>query len=308
MSAANQPMLYVENSLGGDISVADLEKYTEVHRIEVGGEIDDIVADPKRRHLLLSRKHPTDVVAVSPDTGEIVWSIDMPGIPHHVQLSADGDRLFVPVFEGDFVEVIDLDDPSVVARVPVGAGPHGTRLSADGRTLYVGTVFANQLTLIDVDSLTPRKHIPFEEAVRPFATPDDKTMYVQLSKLHGFVAVDLQTGEQLAHVDLPALEPGTPMAAHDTYDHGLAVTPDGRFLYAVSTVGNYAAVYTVPDLEMVTVVPLGAEPNWIEFTLDGTRAIISNRADDTISIVSVEDHSEVARFGVGRFPQRMAEL
>jgi YVTN family beta-propeller protein len=61
----------------------------------------------------------------------------------------------------------------------------------------------------------------------------------------------------------------------------------------------------MPDLKLLGTVPVGREPNWVVFSNDSRYAYVSNRRDDTISVVSLADRREVTRIKAGEFPQRM---
>jgi YVTN family beta-propeller protein len=183
------------------------------------------------------------------------------------------------------------------------------KLSPDGKRLYVGSMFWDMLLVIDLKTGRPVKSVAFADAVRPFAfTRDEKRMYVQLSRLHGFEVVDLGRAKVVRRVDLPALPPGTklPQVFPNTYNHGLALTPDEKLLFAAGSAGDYVCVYTQPGLELVKTIPVGKDPNWIVFTKDGRLAFVSNRGSDTVSVIAVDGLREVKQIPVGKYPQRMA--
>ena len=93
--------------------------------------------------------------------------------------------------------------------------------------------------------------------------------------------------------------------SHWVVNHGIGVTPDGKYLVANASLSGFTAIYSLPKLELVGTVPVGAEPNWVVFSRDGRFAYVSNRGDNTISVISVAERKEVARIRVGEFPQRM---
>ena len=72
-----------------------------------------------------------------------------------------------------------------------------------------------------------------------------------------------------------------------TVNHGMNITSDDRLLFAAGSAGDYLCVYELPNLKLVAQIPTGKEPNWIVFSKDEALAFVSNRADDTISFVSV---------------------
>jgi YVTN family beta-propeller protein len=132
-------------------------------------------------------------------------------------------------------------------------------------------------------------------------------MYVQLSRLHGFEVVDLSKGKVLRRVELPALPAGTklPEFFPNTYNHGLALSPDEKLLFAAGSAGNYVCVFRQPELELQKTIPVGKDPNWIVFSRDGRRAFVSNRGSDSVSVIAVDELREIKQIPVGKYPQRM---
>jgi YVTN family beta-propeller protein len=312
--------LYVENTDSGDISIISPSRMQVVSTIKIGTFLDDVTASKDGRILYANRVesmgHPFskragesgEVIAISTETEQILWRTPVHGWPNHLALSADDRRLYVPLYDRMWIEVVDTEKHEVVDRIPAAMGSHGMRLSPDGRRLYVGSMFMDVLLVIDLETKRPVKRIPFKDAVRPFTfTRDETRLYVQLSRLHGFQVVDLKTGKIIRQVDLPTLPEGTELPAFypHTYNHGLALTPDEKYLLAAGSAGNYVCVYSQPDLSLVKTIPVGKEPNWIVLTRDGRQAFVSNRVSNTVSVISMDEFKEVKQIAVGKYPQRM---
>jgi YVTN family beta-propeller protein len=169
---------------------------------------------------------------------------------------------------------------------------------------------ANQIAVIDAATNTVKKIVHMPEGVRPFqVSPDEKFLYAQLSKLHGFAVLDLTRDTVIKTVELPTL--GKPVPApslkvsHWVVNHGLGITNDGRYMLANASLSGFTAIYSLPDLKLVGTVAVGREPNWVVFSKDGAYAYVSSRRENTISVISIADCKEVARIKVGEFPQRM---
>jgi YVTN family beta-propeller protein len=195
-----------------------------------------------------------------------------------------------------------------VKKVPASYGSHVTQLSPDGTKIFVGSMFGDDVTIYDVATQKPVGHIPFASGVRPFAiTADQTTMYVQRSRLHGFDVVDIASQKVLRTVDLPALPPGTklPQFLPHTVDHGIALSHDGKLLLANGSIANYVVAYSVPDLTLKAIIPVGKDPNWIAFSRDDKTAFISDRGSDELSVISIPDLKEIKRLKTGGYPQRI---
>ncbi len=312
--------VYVGNTDSGDLSVISVPRLEVVGTVKIGKYPDDVTASRDGKVVYANRVesmgHPLskhagesgEIVAISGETGQELWRTKIEGWPQHLALSADGHRLYVPLYDRMWIDVLDTDKHAVVGRLPAALGSHGMKLSPDGRRLYVGSMFMDVLLVIDLKTGLPAKRIPFKDAVRPFAfTRDEKWMYVQLSRLHGFEVVDLEKGKVVRRVNLPDLPAGTKLPEYfpNTYNHGLAMTPDEKLLFASGSVGNYVCVYSRPDLQLQTTIPVGKDPNWIVFSRDGRRAFVSNRGSDTVSVIDVGELREIKQIPVGKYPQRM---
>jgi DNA-binding beta-propeller fold protein YncE len=305
--------LYVANTLGGDLSIVEIPSHRVVGTIPasvVGNSPDDVISSRDGGVLYISRLDTKDVIAVSTATERVLWRAEVGGVPNHLTLSRDERFLFVPLYDKGQLAVVDTRSHQVVARPEVGKGAHGTLLGPHGRSVYVGMMEANQVAVVDAQSHVVQRTIPLPEGVRPFQVDrDETTLYAQLSKLHGFAVVDLKSGRVARTVELPTLGQPVPRAtlekSHYVMNHGLGITPDGKRLVANASLMGFVALYALPDLKLLGTIPVGREPNWVAFSRDGRFAYVSNRRDNTVSVISIAEAREVTRVAAGEFPQRM---
>lgn len=330
-------LLYVGNNHGGTISVIEVPSFEVVGEFSAipdlaerttfpDGYVDDIVVSPDGRTLYASRSALGDVAAFSTATEQLLWRIPIPGTPDHFALSADGRRLYLSVISRPFGLVIDTEQRELVAWWETGFSPHGMFLSPDQKRVYTGCIRCDQLTIAAIDQYVPAaadgpewsglaglrqlevlRTIQFDNGVRPFViTPDERQLFVQLSKLHGFVVVDLESGRQTKTIHLP-VPPGVTAQEADphTAHHGMALLPDGKRLCVAGTMADYVAILSVPDLELLGTVPVGHEPSWVIPSLDGRFCYASARKGNSVSVVSVAERRELKRIPVGEYPQRM---
>jgi YVTN family beta-propeller protein len=133
-------------------------------------------------------------------------------------------------------------------------------------------------------------------------------MYVALTKLHGFVVVDIPTGKVVRKVEMPAKHPEPhPMKLESagTYTHGLGLTPDEKELWVTSLLDDAIYVYDLKADKIIAGPATGDEPNWVTFSADGRYCIVTNGGDDSVSVYSRKTHQEVARIPVGTAPKRL---
>ena len=86
--------------------------------------------------------------------------------------------------------------------------------------------------------------------------------------------------------------------------HGLAITPDGKMLWATSKYYEYVAAYSLPDLKLLKVVKVGSHPDWLAITPDGKGLYVAVAGDDKTVVVDNKSMKVVATIAVGSVPKR----
>jgi len=167
-----------------------------------------------------------------------------------------------------------------------------------------------KLTAINIRTEKPEFEIPVGGVPRPLAieaAPDHSParLFVQLSRLHGFVVVDFATRRVLNRVLLPDAPADAKPLIPETFSHGLGITPDGKSLWVASLLDNSVSVYALPELKHVSTVPVGNAPDWLTFTPDGRRCYVSNAGADSVSVIDIASRHELTRIPVGKVPKRI---
>jgi YVTN family beta-propeller protein len=219
--------------------------------------------------------------------------------------------------------VLNAGDGSIEAWWPATIGNHATEISADGKRLYAGNMVTDAIYVYDTATGKVTMSMDVGESVRPIVLDEPRGLiYYQLSRLHGFEVRRLADGSFVRRVELPALETSIPASGSNlserlanlegagawpyTYNHGLAMTKDGRHLVAVATVANYVAIYSLPDFTLKGTVPVGGSPNWVVCDPEGRFAYVSNPKDNSVSVIDIAAVREAARIPVGKGPKRVA--
>ncbi|MEM9360477.1 MAG: YncE family protein [Pseudomonadota bacterium] len=338
-AADANPMLYVSHFSSDDITVIDAKTYEAIETFSVAesfrssaisgdvsetrarvANIDDIVGSPDGNILYVNRVIESghklgwpvsgEIVAIDTKTKKALWSLEIDeGWPHHISLSSDGRYLYAPLFDKPYVIVIDTRNGTLERMIDLFWGGHGSRLSKDDESLYIGSIFTSSLYVVGAETGTIQKIIPFEDGVRPFAFDSaQKTLYAQLSRLHGFAVADLEAGKVKKTVELPGLPQdfeGPEFFPHNV-NHGLELSPNEEFLVAAGTAVNKAFLYSHPELELLGEVNIGSDANWVTFSPDSSVVFISNRGDNTVSVITLDTFEEIVRLpSGGERPGRM---
>jgi len=298
---------------------------------ELAGEghdqlVDDVRVSPDGRTMYVSRPSLGDVAAIDLPTRRVLWRTQVDGFrSDHMALSPDGRRLMVSATTANVVDAIDTATGTITGSFPTGDFPHENEYSEDGTKLYNGTIGRvvapddpaldaakgnRWFSIVDAATLQVEKVIDFKQGVRPFVVmPDGRTMYVQLSFLHGLVEYDLQEERALRTLHLPLSDEARAMRREDypldSAHHGLAVNARGTKLCDAATVSDYAAIIDRSSLRVEGIVPTGDKPYWATASTDGRYCFLANSDSDDVSVVSFGKAKEVARVPVGDHPQRM---
>ncbi|HKX99428.1 MAG TPA: beta-propeller fold lactonase family protein [Steroidobacteraceae bacterium] len=336
-TVAEQPRnwLIVESPHSQDVQVVDPRTREVVRSIPIGEHTDDVMGSPDGRVFYVGAQDDMrspfgyqnnesgKVMAFDSRSFEPLWSVALDGSPNHMSRSPDGKRIYVPLYTRQWLVVLDAKDGSITHWWPATIGNHATEISADGTRLYVGNMVTDAIYVYDTATGKVVMSIDAGESVRPIVLDEPRgLLYYQLSRLHGFEVRRLSDGSFVRRVELPALP--KPVAAPGgeleerlanlegasawpyTYNHGLAMTRDGRHLVAVATVANYAAIYSLPDFTLKGTVPVGGSPNWVACDPEGRFAYVSNPKDDSVSVIDIAAVREAARIKVGKGPKRVA--
>jgi YVTN family beta-propeller protein len=250
------------------------------------------------------------VVALNTRSDAETWSTSIDGSPHHMAVDPKSGRIYLTVFNRNYLYVLDGKTGAIVQRWYSTLGNHGVIVSNDGKRVYVGNMLNDNIWVYDAVSGRVVDVLRAGEAVRPLVLdPDETHVIYQLSRFHGFKVRDLKSGA-IESVNLPSLPVGTQMpdAYPFTVNHGLAVTPDGTKLLAAGSIGGYVAVYSLPGYRLLGAIKVGDDPNWIVVRADSKLAFVTNRGSGTLSVIDLTSLKEVKQIEVGKMPQRLSMI
>lgn len=299
------PKLYVTNSAGDNIHIIDLGTFRVIGEIRTGDHPHGAAVSADGRRFFTTVEGNNTLLVIDSATDQILQSIKLSGLPNQCAVTPDGKFVGVPIRGGDSVDIVDVTAGRIVKNLPVKV-PHNCYNAQRNDHVWVTSMGDHKVNLIDLKTLTYLAEIPVGGIPRPLAvTRDEKTLYCQLSDLHGFVVADVRTGKVIAKVELPPLPPGVTLPVPNTPSHGLALTPDEKELWATSCGTDTVYVYDTVSKKVVGKVRTGNGPAWLTFTPDGKYCCVSNVLGDDVSIIDAAKRQEVARIKVGKMPKRL---
>ncbi len=302
------------NSAGDNIHLIDPATNRVVAMIE-GIEVPHGVAiapDGTRIYVTDEALRTLDVVDAR--TLKVTSRIPLSGRPNNVDVSKDGSRVYVGIRQAPgAVDVIDIATLTNVKSIPVKGEIHNVYVTPDGRYAVAGSIAASTISVIDTATDTLAWTLTLSAGIRPMAftrNPDGSTkeIIVQLSNFHGFAVVDFAARKEIQRITLPDV------AGHEketeglqgSPSHGLAITPDGKMLWATSKYYDCVVAYSLPDYKLLKVIPVGLHPDWLTIPPDGKSLYVAVAGDDTTVVVDIQAMKVVKRIPVGSVPKRNA--
>jgi len=298
-------MLYVGNVGGDDVSVINLNTMKVAGDIKVGYKPHGLAASPDGRLLFVTVESDNTLKEIDTATGKIVRTMKLSATPNEPAITPNGKFLAIPIRTGGAIDIVNVPEFKIVKVVPLDF-PHNCVNSGSNEDFYCESRGLGTVDRIDLRTLSDVDTVPVDGDPRPFeVTRDEKTMFIQVTDMHGFNVVDVPTRKIVRWVHLPPtsernlVEPMTP-------SHGMAISPDGKELWVADSMDHTVYVYDIATHKLTRKIVVGKTPLWIAFSADGKYCCVSTPGSNQVSIINAKTYREVARLNVGKLPKRLA--
>jgi DNA-binding beta-propeller fold protein YncE len=243
-------------------------------------------------------------------SNKLLWEKKYAGGCDRMSISADGQTIYLPSFEGDNWKILDAVSGRVEDSLVTNSGSHNTLYGQDGRKVYLEGLRSNYLTVVDAASHRIMSEVgPFANHVRPFTVNADQSRcYVNVDSLLGFEIGDLRSGRRIAHIQVKGFRTG-PVKRHGCPSHGIALSPDEKEVWISDAFNESVHIFSLggPSPVLKATIRLSDQPGWITFSLDGrygfpstgdiievaSEKIITRLQDETGAYVQSEKMLEV---------------
>ncbi len=207
--------------------------------------------------------------------------------PTTIAITPDGEFAFVANsdFHGDrprvnVVSIVHVPTMAKITDLLACDMPHGVKVNHAGTFAYVSCMNSDEILEIDTNTFGISRR-------------------VKIGKGHDMAGTD--------HAKMDHAQPSTPAtAAMPPADpHGLlgkecagtfvSVSPDDKTLYVACNYGNTLQVWDAASLALIKEIPVGTGAYNVEPSPDGAIVIVTNKKDQSFSIVDTKTFAELAR-------------
>lgn len=255
---------YVTNVGDNTVSVIETADHTVVTTIGVGGGPRNVAISPDGAFGYVVNHDSDDVSVIDIASNTVVATVGVGDRPFDIAITPDGALAYVTIGGRHNVEVIETATNTVVATVESGTVPRGVAIMPNGEFAYVMNNGDNTISVIEVASNTVVvtlnvRHNPAGVAI----SPDGQFVYVS----HSFsdqtpprLSV-ISTASNLVVAEVPVTTNPVEGGAH-----GVAITPDGKFIYVTLSVNNTMAVIETSTDEIIATIGVTDLPFGIAIT------------------------------------------
>ena len=246
----------------------------------------------------------SDVVTVSPGSktvrrldaasGAALAEVVLDGGPIGVARDPARGRVFISDWYNARIWVLEEETLAVQTELAVGAAPAGLALSDDGRFLASADRDADQVSVFDAQTLDLVHRV--DVGVRPFGlrfAPDGR-LFVGNVGSNDVTVLGPATGEVLATVGVGERPYGVAFA-------------QGR-AFVTNQYENTVSVIALSDLTHEGKIEVGEYPEGIDDNAEGTRIVVANWFDNTISLIDARTLTVLQTLDTADGPRAFGEF
>lgn len=236
--------------------------------------------------------------------------------------------------------LIDTQNMTITARIPVGEGPHEVIATAHGKLAIVanyGTqqVLGSSLSVIDIEAKKERRRIDLGGLRRPHGLAEAGGKIYFTCEVNRVIArfdpatekIDwlMGTGQDATHMitatadqkkiytanirsnNVTAFDFSTPptkviQIPVANQPEGIDLSPDGKEVWVGHRGSGNLSVIDTASNKVIEAVKSGGDPYRVRFTPDGKKVLISNPQDNELIVIEAATRKEVKRIHIDGAP------
>lgn len=240
---------------------------TETDSILVAGGPVEVAFSPDGAAAYDVDNGPRTLNFISVPTNTVVATLHYPSPTRPYRVLRRGSLVFVTSSDSN-LRILDASNAAVEHSILVGDGPNGLAFSPDGNTLYVSNAGSGTVSVVSLGTNRVVGTIPVQ------GNPEDLAASITGGKLFvanaraGVSVWNTSTRQLITTIGLPG--------NGETF--GLAMSPDGKQVWAASPTQGRVYIIDVGTDAIVGTVETGGTPRRLAFSKDGTFCVITNEA------------------------------
>ena len=226
--------------------------------------------------------------------------------PHNIAVARDGLSYYVTVAHGTpygSLWKLAAASDSVLGRAPVELFPTTIGLTPDGLYAFVANSDfhgdhprTNVVSVVHTPAMTRITDIPACDMPHGVKVNHAGTrVYVSCMHSDEILEIDVGTLKVLRRAPAGAAHSMADMASAGCAPTFVSVSPDDRRLYVACNTGNTLQVWNAASLAREAEVPVGHGAYNVEPSPDGKVVIVTNKKDQSVSLVDATSLAELAR-------------
>ena len=225
--------------------------------------VGDVALSPDGRFLYVANLFRNRVTVMNASTGFVVREFATGFRPYRLLMSPSGKALFVSHWAESSIGVYSLDDGRLLEKAPVG--PHPTDMLIRPES---------------TDELAPAEASSEVSSEDPLLddSPITARLFVACANTNSVWSLGLTQSDRVRPLERIVVSP-TPRAPAGSTPTALALGPQGRYLYVVTSDNNAVVVVDVSEgrSRVAGAIPTGWYPTDVAVTDDGTLLYLSGK-------------------------------
>ncbi len=240
-------LMYIPSSVSGNLYILDLNTYSIVDSLSIGGNISNIILN--NGELFLVNEDSNSIYIIDVDNLKPVGVVSVDEMPHGLDIDNTDNKLYIPCTES--IICIDTVSKEIYNKIHTGFKSWHLKVNSYKDELYATTIEGRVLILEE-------KNMKIKNIIENFLLPIDivisninKKIYIADMGYKSIIILDLDSKEILNTIEV------------DGYPQGLSICKNDGYLFVSDTQKNSIKVYNTLDNELIKEIKVGKEPTTI---------------------------------------------
>uniref|UniRef100_UPI00351AE7A2 YncE family protein n=1 Tax=Ottowia sp. GY511 TaxID=2603274 RepID=UPI00351AE7A2 len=288
--------VFVLNSLDGNVSVIDSQRWVEIKRIPTGKEPHHLYLTPDERSVIVANAGSDSLTFIDPRTAEVQRVVRGILDPYHLRFSPDMKWFVTAANRLNHIDIYRWDgsDPTLVKRIATGRTPSHLWIDPHSTTVWASMQDSDELVAVDLASQTLTHRVKTGSLPADvFGTPDGQRLLLGLTGGTGVEVYDVAGGKA------PELVGKIPTGKGA---HAFRAAGDRRHVYVSNRVANTISKIDYTQMQVVANMPAPSGPDCMDVSADGTLIMVGSRWAGKLTLIDVAKRQVVHQVKVGKSP------